>query len=142
MGTELASRRKRKQDRPEYRFPGVPGRLIDFAAVNSVAKLAEDDEHGNHRAMDEIEQRAAAFAGPSPSPLLQSISLTVALTEHDVRARQCLDGPLSDRERRLRNLDRSMRRYLAAVKALVVVQRAGAPTVQVNIAEQQVVANR
>jgi hypothetical protein len=142
MGTELASRRKRKQHRPEYRFPGVPGRLADFAAVNSLARLAVDDEHGNHRAMDEIEQRAAAFAGPSPSPLLESIGLTVALCEHDVRVRQCLAGPLADGERRLRNLDRSMRRYLAAVKALVVVQRSGLPPIQVNIAEQQIVATR
>ena len=136
MAAEIVPSRKRERDHPEYRFPGVPGRLIDFAAVNSVARFAEDDDHGNHRAMDEIEQRAAAFAGPSPSPLLQSIGLTVALCEHDVRARQCLDGPLSDPERRLRNLDRSMRRYLAAVKALVVVQRSGLPQVQVNIAEQ------
>jgi hypothetical protein len=141
MASELSTR-KRKRDKPDERYPEVPGRLIDYAVINSMAKLAADDEHGNDRAMDEIEQRAAAFAGPSPSPLLQSIGLTVALCEHDVRARQCLDGPLSHRESRLRNLDRSMRRYLAAVKALVIVQRSGLPPIQVNIAGQQVVTNR
>jgi hypothetical protein len=141
MATKAIAKQGPKKHRPNFRYPGVPGRLIDFAAVNSMARLAEDDTSGNHRAMDEIEERAAALAGPSPSPLLESLGLTVALCEYDVRARQCLNNPYANHEARQRNLNRSMGRYLAAVKALLVVQRAGL-MIQVNIAGQQVVTNQ
>jgi len=55
---------------------------------------------------------------------------------------QVLNGPLKNNHHGQRNLDRAMRRYLAAIKALAVVQRCALPPIQVNIAEQQVVANR
>src|SRR5262245_47165726 len=138
MATEIVPRKKTS---PRRRGRPIEGRLIDYVAVNAVCKLEEDDEFGNDRLMDEIQARAVELAGPSPSPLLQSLGLTVALCEHDVRVRHSNDGPLSDRERRQRNLDRSMRRYLAAVKALVVAQRSGLPPIQVNFAERQVVSN-
>jgi hypothetical protein len=131
-----------RQERETGRFPHIAGRLIDSFAVDCIAKFDAKDRHGNDRAVEEIEARAVELAGPSPSPVLRSVSLTVALCEFDVRARQGIDGPLTDVERRQRNLDRSMRRYLAAVRTLAVVQRAGLPPIQVNIAEQQVVSNR
>ena len=137
MGTELAVSPKQERDR----FSHVPGRLIDFAAMNRIARMDDDDEHGNGRMMEEIQARAHELAGPSPSPLLQSIGLTVALCEHDVRARQSVDGPLSNVGTRLRNLDRSMRRYLAACRMLALVQRLNLPSIQVNVATNQVVSN-
>jgi hypothetical protein len=114
--------------------------LIDFAALNAITKVAADDPIGKHRMMDEIEERAATLAGPSPAPLLQSLAFTVALCEHDVRARQFVDGPLINSDLRQRNLDRSMRRYLAACRALATVQRLNTPNIQVNLAQNQIVA--
>jgi hypothetical protein len=78
---------------------------------------------------------AVELAGPSASPPLQAIGLTVALCEHDVRARHALNPPMTNYAESQRTLDRAMKRYLAAVKAMVIVQRSGIPTVEVNIAE-------
>jgi len=123
-------------------------REIDQMAIVQVAACSlDEDERKKCRALefrmaDELEENAARLAGPSLSPLLQSLGLTVALCEHDIRMRHVLNGPLKNNHDGQRNLDRAMRRYLAAIKALAVVQRCALPPIQVNIAEQQVVANR
>ena len=118
-----------------------------MAIVRVAACSLDEDERKKCRALefrmaDELEENAARLAGPSLSPLLQSLGLTVALCEHDIRMRHVLNGPLKNNHDGQRNLDRAMRRYLAAIKALAVVQRCALPPIQVNIAEQQVVANR
>jgi len=119
-----------------------PERLSDHLAVISTARLTADDMTPHPPFVRDIEAWAVELAGPSPSPLLQSSSMTVALCEHDVRARQALNPPMSNNGERQRNLDRAMKRYLSAVKALAVVQRTRIPSAQVNIAEQQVVSKR
>jgi hypothetical protein len=81
----------------------------------------------------EVEERARALAGFAASPLIQTLALTVALCEHDVRARQSLTGPTTDHDARQRHLDRSMRRYLEACKT--------PGKIQVNLAQNQVVAS-
>ena len=122
-------------------------RLVDNMAISSVAAIAIDrDVRKKHQATedrmaDEIEEHIGKLAGSSPSPLAESLALTVALCEHDVRIRQTQDGPLKNNHDRQKNLDRSMRRYLSACKMLAIVQRLNLPSIQVNIAEQQVVAN-
>jgi len=118
-----------------------------MAIVQVAACSLDEDERKKCRALefrmaDELEENAARLAGPSLSPLLQSLGLTVALCEHDIRMRHVLNGPLKNNHDGQRNLDRAMRRYLAAIKALAVVQRCAFSPIQVNIAEQQVVANR
>ncbi len=55
--------------------------------------------------------------------------------------RHGLNGPLKDNHDGQRNLDRAMRRYLNACRMLAIVQRLNLPSIQVNIAEQQIVAN-
>ncbi len=123
-------------------------REIDQIAIVLVAACSLDKDESKKcrklefRMADELEENAARLAGPSPSPLLQSLGLTVALCEHDVRMRHGLNGPLKDNHDGQRNLDRAMRRYLAAIMALEVVQRCALPPIQFNIAEKQVVANR
>jgi hypothetical protein len=69
--------------------------------------------------------------------------MTVALCEVDVRYRQAVNGPLTifvDRNHQAA-LNGSMRRYLAACRALATVQRLDLPSIQVNVATNQVVAN-
>jgi hypothetical protein len=73
--------------------------------------------------------------------LIQTLALTVALCEHDVRVRQSLTGPTTDHDTRQRHLDRSMRRYLEACKTLAKIQKHDLPNIQVNLAQNQVVAS-
>jgi hypothetical protein len=123
-------------------------RKIDLTAIIQTAALTLDPERKEAteerqwKMACEIEANAHQLAGPSSSPLVQSLALTVALTEADVRSRQVQNGPLTRNQDGQRNLDRAMRRYLAACKALAAVQRLNLPTIQVNIAGQQVVANQ
>ena len=65
------------------------------------------------------------------------------LCEADVRLRQMVNMPLEGRVNRDNQaaFNGSMRRYLNACKMLAIVQRLNLPSIQVNIAEQQVVAN-
>jgi hypothetical protein len=131
------------QKHPIERFQ----REVDqMAIVQVVACSLDEDERKERQALefqmaDELEENAAGLAGPSPSPLLQSLGLTVALCEHDIRMRHVLNGPLKDNHDGQRNLNRAMRRYLAAIKALAVVRRLDLPPIQVNVATNQVVAN-
>ncbi len=88
------------------------------------------------RAADEL-------AGPSPTPLIRSLALTVALCENDVRDRQVYgsNANLSLDRKVQAALNGSMRRYLAACKMLAMVQRLDLPPIQVNLATNQVVSN-
>ena len=115
-------------------------RLIDVVALGGVTKLAQLPECQNKRMMDEVEERARALAGLSPSPLVQTLALTVALCEHDLRARQAVDGPTTDDALRQRHLDRSMRRYLKACEALATIRKKDLPSIQLNVAQNQIVA--
>jgi hypothetical protein len=49
-------------------------------------------------------------------------------------------GPTTENDIRQRHLDRSMRRYLEACKTLAKIQKQDLPNIQVNLAENQVVA--
>ena len=87
---------------------------IDHMAISEVAAITTDpDTRKKYRdyekqLADEVEQNVGKLAGPSPSPLVESLALTVALCEHDVRVRQTHDGPLKNRPNHQQNLDRSM----------------------------------
>jgi hypothetical protein len=52
-----------------------------------------DVESANERY---VWRRADDLAEPSPTPLVRSLALTVALCECDVRYRQALNGPISE----------------------------------------------
>jgi len=66
-----------------------------MAIVQVAACSLDEDERKKCRALefrmaDELEENAARLAGPSLSLLLQSLGLTVALCEHDIRMRHVL----------------------------------------------------
>lgn len=131
--------RKKKEKSEIVPLCDLPRRLIDQTAVGGVASLPQLDEERNERMRNELEARARELAGPSPTPLLQTMALTVALCEHDLRARQAVDGPTTSHELRQRLLDRSMRRYLEACKTLAQIRKQDRPSIQLNLAENQIV---
>jgi hypothetical protein len=90
---------------------------------------------------NDVTRNAAAISGPDPSRLVESLAFTVALCEHDLRIRQTFNGPLKNHVEGQRNLDRAMRRYLAACRTLAMVTKLNLPPIQVNVAENQVVKN-
>jgi hypothetical protein len=94
-------------------------------------------------AQRDVWRRADDLAGPTPTPLIRSLALTVALCEVDIRYRQAINGPVSEFARldHQSAFNGAMKRYLSACRTLAIAQRLDLPTVQVNIAEQQVVAN-
>jgi hypothetical protein len=132
---------------PSPRKPIVPLTKIDVLALDQVIASARDPkERAKHRELEtvlsnDVRRNAAAISGPHPSKLVESLAFTVALCEHDLRSRQALDGPLTNNVEGQQNLDRAMRRYLAACRTLAMVRNLNLPNIQVNIAEQQVVAN-
>lgn len=131
------------RENPTARFQ----REVDQIAIVQVVACSLDEDESKKcrklefRMADELEENAARLAGPSPSPLLESLALTVAMCEADVRMRCVLNGPLKDNLDGQRNLDRAMQRYLAACKMLATVQQLGLPSIQVNVATNQVVSN-
>jgi hypothetical protein len=77
------------------------------------------------------------------TPLVESLALTVVMCEYDLRVRQAITDPAMSAWSG--NVDHALtaatKRYLAACKMLAIAQKMNLPTVQVNIAENQVVAN-
>lgn len=122
-------------------------RHIDIVAVRGQVSIGQDQKKSkNHlenerRQQRDIENRAAGLMAGSSSPLIETLSLTVALCEHELRARQLMNNPLSNFPDGQKNYDRAMRRYLAACKTLATVQKLEFPSLQVNIARNQVVQN-
>ena len=120
-------------------------RRWDEITVEMVLNIEHDK--GKPKVQTRLERdlwRAAdELAGPSPTPLIRSLALTVALCENDVRDRQVFGSNTNlSLDRRVQTaLNGSMRRYLAACKMLATVQRLDLPPVQVNVATNQVVSN-
>jgi hypothetical protein len=120
-------------------------RRVDRAAVNSLSV----PDRTNREAYPEIkrefvldiQRHTAELAGPGASPIVESLALTVAMCEHDLRVRHMVNGPQINHADGQKYLDRAARRYLAAVKMLATVQRMGGLNIQVNLATNQVAKN-
>jgi hypothetical protein len=83
------------------------------------------------------------LAGPDPTPLERILSERVALTwldANEMDRRFVASSGISFKEaaRRESRRDRSHRRFLQACKTLATVRKLGGPTIQVNLANQQV----
>ena len=84
-------------------------------------------------------------AGPAPSTLERLLAdrvaigwLGLAVAEGTYHLALERGVSASDDEFYQRRVERAQRRYLAAIKTLATVQRLGVPTVQINVADQQV----
>jgi len=103
----------------------------------------------NDDAQAEIARRLAALrtdlGRPGSSPLEQLlidpfVLCWLSLTVAEAMYHRALERGLqhTDEAWHQRRVERSERRYLAAIKALAVVRRLGVPAVQVNIGEKQI----
>jgi hypothetical protein len=114
--------------------------LIDLASgKNALQKEAMGHKLANLR---------AELAGPNPTPLERLLVERVVLcwlqaNYEDVIDAQTLKHSTSWTQtlNRQRRAEVAQRRFLSAVKALAAVRRLALPALQVNVAQQQVVAN-
>jgi hypothetical protein len=119
----------------------VTTRLIDSAVG------AEGSQQTKDSLRQEILSLASDLAGPAPSPVEQSLATTAALAWFTLRLFEvrypgspASEGGLSIKlaEFQQRRIDRAHRRYLATLKTLATVRKLDLPTVQINLARQQV----
>jgi hypothetical protein len=125
--------------------PSRARRAKDQVAVELVLGLkpGKKPTSGQSRLVREVWKLADELAGLSPTPLIRSLAMTVALCDNDVRDRQILASQtnLILDQKAQACLNASMRRYLAACRALADARRLELPPIQVNLATNQVVSN-
>ena len=97
------------------------------------------------RQMDEV---AADLAGPTPSPVEMMLCRTAAICwqalrafEADYAGRSANGLTFSQADYYLRRIDGAHRRLMRTLRTLAAVRRAGVRSVQINLAERQIVAN-
>jgi hypothetical protein len=104
-------------------------------------RLTNTDLALREAAPRELDRLRAAVAGPNPSPLEQLLVERVAVAwvqANEADWTLCRAAVSPDAEFLQKRADHAQRRFLAAVRALAAVRKLALPTVQVNIAEQQV----
>ena len=119
---------------------------IALQAERSMISFAAGKNALSHEAMErKADQLRAELVGPAPTPLERLVVDQIIICWLQVSdaarryANRARDGiTLHEFNYLQSSQDRAQRRYLAAIKTLAQVRRLLAPTVQVNIAEQQV----
>jgi hypothetical protein len=131
--------------RPEIRRAvAEAGDLAQRAEERWMKVLAGDDVVEKELYRIKIEALRNELAGPNPSPLerllVDRIIVCWIQVHHAdlIAAQNAASGNLRWGTYVQRRQDRAQRRYLSAMKALANVRRLLVPSVQVNIAEQQV----
>lgn len=116
------------------------GRLIDWAAG---AKAAEVTKEALRK---EILGVASELAGPDPIPVERMLAEAAAVAWFALRLHeaQFVAGSTSEKgltiaqsEFHQRRIDRAHRRYLATLRSLATVRKLALPSVQINLARQQ-----
>ena len=116
-------------------------KLVDFATGQ------KGDKHTKEVLSRDIDEKAREFAGPSPSPIEQTLAQTAALSWFALRVYEAtyVSGSQSENgltlkqaDFHLRRIDWAHRRLLSSLKTLATVRRLALPAVQINVASQQV----
>jgi hypothetical protein len=119
----------------------VKSRWIDWAAGKKGDALTKDTLR------EEIDAVALELAGPEPTPIERTLAETAALSWFALRLHEShfAGGATSDdgltinqSEHHQRRVDRAHRRFLATLKTLAMVRRLAIPTLQINLARQQI----
>jgi hypothetical protein len=112
--------------------------LVEDTAIDHLAGLDDkvEKDFRRHLRLD-LMRMMTDLAGPDPTPIVETLAMTAAMFWHELRIRQIAWN--SGSEATQRAIDRSLKRYLATLRTLAMVQRV--PRLQVNIAQNQVVAN-
>ena len=115
--------------------------LIAWAATKDA------DEKTKARLTDDLCELADELAGPTPSPAERVLAETAATSWFSFRTHEAHYAvtstskggmSLAQSEHAQRRIDRAHRRFLSTVKTLAAVRRLAVPTVQINVARQQV----
>ena len=128
--------------------PDLAWRLADFARAAEDVLIGKLTKGGEHPITEEALRRQLAamreeVAGEDPSPLEKLLAERVVATWIQVQifesfcASDLRQAYTRQADYHQRCLDRAHRRHLSAIKTLAQIRKLG-PTVQVNIAEQQV----
>jgi hypothetical protein len=118
----------------------VVDKLIDWCAGKQAKPTSKE------LLRDELCDFAAKLAGGSPSPIETLLAHTAAtcwfafrMHEAQYAASIVSDGmSLAQSEHAQRRIDRAHRRLLSTVKTLAAVRRIALPSLQINVARQQV----
>jgi hypothetical protein len=111
-----------------------------------IGLITREDDHRTREALrHELEAFIAELSGPSPSALERSLAGVAGTCWMAMRVYEAMDlgalkqnRTIAQAEHHQRRLDRAHRRYLATLKTLATVRKMGLPSVQVNIAKNQV----
>jgi hypothetical protein len=132
--------------------PKIGERIMDHCAVGQLIAWAAGkgaNEKTKAKLRDELCIVAAELAGPSPDPaerVLAEIAATAwfayRLHEATYAAGVTSEGGMSlaQSEHAQRRMDRAHRRLLSTLKALAHVRRLALPSVQINLAGRQQIA--
>lgn len=160
--SELAANRKllmdvidRAQDGDEEALQSLKGVLDEVPKIARIVDLARDVERSLVKKMsgdDVFTQEAIPrnlkamreeMAGENPSPLERLLAerITACWLElqyfEAIYAQNLGNLSITQSDYHQRRIDKAHRRYLSSIKALAQIRKMG-PTVQINIAEQQV----
>jgi hypothetical protein len=131
-------------------FDLAPERWSAFGDVAANAQqswvrvVSGENELVNEAVHRQLDRMKAELAGPSPTPLEgllvdRILTCWIALQYAEtIYAQNMSKLSINQAEFHQRRLDRAQRRYLDAIKGLVLVRRMLVPIVQVNIGERQV----
>ncbi|MEW4569727.1 hypothetical protein AB1L88_17825 [Tautonia sp. JC769] len=133
---------------PENATPATVRRMLDNWLLDVMSERFVGKDHRKTRDRFEAEVRAVAdeLAGPTPTPIEATLSLTAAVCWAELRylwgcEQSGKDRTIAQADLSQRRLDKAHARYVRTLKALATVRRLAVPTLQVNVAHQQVVSN-
>ncbi len=131
-------------DRPDLHFRSILN-VEELARQTVAGKLVGKDVGSRELLLRKIAALAAELAGPDPTPIERLLADRAAFCWHVVnyyeRDYACQDGlSIKQADYHQRRIDSAHRRYLSSLKTLATVRKLALPTIQVNVARQQVIA--
>lgn len=117
--------------------------FLDQWLKDALVKMASPKDAETREAlMQDINDLCVSLAGPTPSPVERVLAETASLCWFDLRhaEAQCTGKAMTfaQSDHAQRRIDRAHRRLMSTLRTLAQVRRLAFPTVQVNLAHQQV----
>jgi hypothetical protein len=123
-------------------------RMMNHWAISQLVEWAagkEGEKNTKSKLYDELDAVAADLAGPTPTPVEQVLADTAAtcwfaFRMHEAHNAGCGTNGMtnSQSDHNQRRLDRAHRRLLSTLRTLATVRRLALPSLQINVARQQV----
>ena len=145
QGDKEAARgiRKLLDENPDlaWRFIKYPGEHAEAALIDQITR--DEDLTAKEFFKHQIQSMKTEVAGKNPSPLERLLAERVVATWLQVQLFESFyvlgmkNESMRQGDYRQKRLDRAHRRHLSAIRTLAQIRKMG-PTVQINIAEQQV----